>query len=136
MLRAPGDVERLQEGPEVIGMVLGMTFTCFLIVLFVSLHFLHPSSSSESFASSGSMAGSNSHQAAPFLLLCSCPVLTSAPCSPVQLPVDEGTFCSSAGKGEEQKMGKRMVGPLSCHAQVTNISAGQQGLTCIICLYF
>lgn len=103
-LRVSGDVKMLPEGPGVIGKVLKMTFTCFLIVLFVSLQFLHPSSSSEAFASSESMSGTNSHQGAPLA-----PILRLPLCSPVsptaqaELLGDAGSFFSSAGKGENRR---------------------------------
>ena len=100
---------------------------------FVSLRFLHPSRSSEASASSESMSGTKSHQGAPLAPFCARPCVHQ--CHPQPRHSCWGVQAHSAhqqAEGRTEDEGKE--GPLFCHARVTDVSAGQQGLTCTIYL--
>lgn len=131
-----GNVEKVPEGPKVIGMVLKMTFTCFLIVHVVSLYFFYPSRFSESFARrSESVSGTSICQEGTLTPSTLCPPW----CSPATAQSSPSSWRTLPPSPHHKAKGRTEDGakesPLSCHTQVTKISAGQQGMPCAIYLH-
>lgn len=134
--KVPGDGQKVPEGPKVIGMVLKMTFTCFLIIHVVFLHFFYPSRFSESFArKSESVSGTSIFQEGTLT-----PSTLCLPwCSPATAQSSPSCWRTWAPSPHHKAKGRTEEGakksPLSCHSQVTKISAGQQGMPCVIYLH-